>query len=789
MSLITDEHDLAAALAHHRAGRRQPAETIYRQILARDPQQPDALHLLGVLAHQTGQYQTAFDLIRQSLALRPDCIDAYSNLGLVLKSQGKLADAIDCYRHALTLAPDYPELHYNLAVMLKTAGQLEEAIASYRRALTLRPSYPDALNNLSIALLELARYGEAIDYCRRAIEIDPDHPAAHNNLGNALKHLGRLDEAIDAYRRAVALQPRSATAHNNLAVALRDAGRSGEALGCFQSALSLDPNLAETHNNLGITLQTAGQLGDALVCFERAVQLKGDYPEALNNLGLLYKDMARLDDAVACFQRALAIKPPRADVHSNLIYTLLFQPDRQRESAHELQRWSMLHAKPLRSHIRPHDNDPSRDRRLKIGYVSPDFRDHCAASFLLPLLRNHDHSGFEIHCFASVPRPDEMTRQLSALADAWHPTAALTDSALAQLVRDQRIDILVDLTLHMASNRLLTFARKPAPVQVTWLGYPGSTGLATIDYRLSDPHLDPPDQRGIAIACSEPPLSSPSPGNPGEVGRGSFRIENSFQFPPPPLPSPGNTGGGGKPAETCDPPGLRGCIETTWRLPDTFWCYDPLGCDPPVNQLPAASNGVVTFGCLNNFCKTNPALLRLWASTLRQVPLSRLILLAPVGSARQRALAVFQSEGIDPSRIQFEAGRSRADYLRLYHQIDIALDSFPYNGHTTSLDAFWMGIPVVTLAGNTPVSRAGACQLTNLGLPELIARSEAQFTQIATELAGDLPRLAALRTGLRSRMEASPLTDAKRFARNIEQAYRAMWTNWCADQCRRMNRT
>ena len=727
MSLITDEHDLAAALAHHRAGRRPQAETIYRQILSRDPEQPDALHFLGVLAHQSGQHQTAFDLIRQSLALRPDCIDAYSNLGLVLKSQGKLQDAIDCYRHALTLGPDYPELHYNLAVMLKASGKLDEAIVSYRRALTLRPRYPDALNNLAIALTESARLDEAIECCRQAIAIDPDHPAAHNNLGNALKHLGRLDEAIDAYRRAVALQPRSATAHNNLGVVLRDAGRTREALGSFQTALSLEPHVAETHNNLGISLQTAGRVDDALACFERAVQLKSDYPEALNNLGLLYKDMARLDDATACFQRALAIKPPRADVHSNLIYTLLFQPDRERESAHELQRWSMLHAKPLRSHIQPHDIDPTPGRRLKIGYVSPDFRDHCAASFLLPLLQNHDHVGFEIHCFASVPRPDEMTRQLSALADVWHPTAALTDAALAQLVRDQRIDILVDLTLHMARNRLLVFARKPAPVQVTWLGYPGSTGLPTIDYRISDPHLDPP--------------------------------------------------------------GDRGCIETTWRLPDTFWCYDPLGSDPPVNDLPAESNGFVTFGCLNNFCKTNPPLLELWASAMRQTQNSRLILLAPVGSARERARAVFQSEGIEPSRIQFEAGRSRADYLRLYHQIDVALDSFPYNGHTTSLDAFWMGVPAVTLAGKTPVSRAGACQLINLGLPELIARSEAQFTQIAAELAGDLPRLAALRTTLRPRTKASPLMDAGRFARNIEAAYRAMWTKWCADQCRRMNRT
>jgi protein O-GlcNAc transferase len=322
--------------------------------------------------------------------------------------------------------------------------------------------------------------------------------------------------------------------------------------------------------------------------------------------------------------------------------------------------------------------------------------------------------------FADTLVSDARTRQLRACTDQWRTIAGLRDQQVADQIRQARIDILLDLTLHMANNRLRVFARKPAPVQATFAGYPGSTGLSAIDYRLSDPYLDPPGMDESVYS------------------------------------------------------------EHTIRLPDSFWCYAPLeGREIPVNSLPALESGVVTFGCLNNFCKINESVLALWARVLRKVEGSRLLLLAPENDHRRRTANWLRQEGIDSQRVEFVPRQSRLQYLGVYHRIDLGLDSFPYNGHTTSLDSFWMGVPVVTLVGQTAVSRAGWSQLSNLGLRDLAAQTPEQFVQIAADLANDLPRLAELRRTLRQRMEASPLADAPRFARSIEAAYRQMWRQWC----------
>jgi predicted O-linked N-acetylglucosamine transferase (SPINDLY family) len=385
----------------------------------------------------------------------------------------------------------------------------------------------------------------------------------------------------------------------------------------------------------------------------------------------------------------------------------------------EHRRWNQQHAEPLKKLIQPHTNNRDPDRRLRVGYVSPDFREHIVGQNLLPLLREHDHQQMEIFCYANLVRADALTEQFRRYADVWRSIAGLSDSQAVDLVRHDRIDILVDLTLHSAKNRLVVFAHKPAPVQVTFAGYPGSTGLDAIDYRLTDPYLDPPG------------------------------LNDHFYS------------------------------ETSIRLPDSFWCYEPLVTELAVNPPPAQTDGHVTFGCLNNFCKINEPVLRLWAQVLKTIPRSRFMMLCPEGSHRQSLLDLMQREGIHPDRIKLIARRPHLQYLELYHRIDVGLDSFPYNGHTTSLDSFWMGVPVITLVGQTVVGRAGLSQLTNLGLTELIARTPEQYVQIATDLAGDLPRLAELRRTLRGRMRASPLMDAPRFARNVEAAYRQMWRNWC----------
>ena len=317
---------------------------------------------------------------------------------------------------------------------------------------------------------------------------------------------------------------------------------------------------------------------------------------------------------------------------------------------------------------------------------------------------------------------DALTERLRGHADLWRNISGLSDQHAADLVRHDQIDILIDLNVHTADNRLLVFARKPAPVQVSWLGYPGTTGLSTIDYRLTDPYLDPP---GLFDAFS---------------------------------------------------------AEESLRLPDTFWCYDPLTDQPPINRASCPGVWRVTFGCLNNFCKVNDGCLALWARVLQAVPRSRLLLQAPRGPARDKVLARLGQEGIAASRVDFAARQSRPEYLKLYHQIDLGLDPLPYNGHTTSLDAFWMGVPTLTLLGKTAVGRAGWSQLCNLDLKELAAETPEQYVAMAAQLAGDLPRLDDLRRTMRRRMLQSPLMDANRFARNMEWVYRQIWRSWCRDR-------
>lgn len=563
------------------------------------------------------------------------------------------------------------------------------------------------------------RFDQAIAAYREVIAIYPSLAEIHCNLGAALSDAGRLDEAIAAYRKAIALKPQIAEIHYNMGVALADKGMLPEAIAAYRQAIVLRPEFPQALNNLGNALRDNGQLDDAIAAFEKVVAILPANADSLFNLANAYRDQGRLDEAIAAFRQALALAPDRTDIDSSFILTLHYHPAFDAQAiAQEHRRWDRQHAQPLHRFIPLHLNDRDPDRRVKIGYVSPDFRQHCQALFTVPVLSRHDHQNFQIVCYSGVQCPDAMTHRLRGYADVWREAAALSDEQLAGLIHEDRIDVLVDLTMHMAGNRLPVFARKPAPVQVCWLAYPASTGLSAMDYRLSDPYLDPPGE------------------------------EESIY------------------------------TERTIRMPDTFWCYDPLSSEP-VGELPAERHGCITFGCLNAVCKINESQLAVWTKVMRRVQNSRLILLSPAGSARQRMIERFDQEGVDPIRIEFVPYQPRQRYLQVYHRIDLGLDSFPINGHTTSLDSFWMGVPVVTLIGPTPISRAGWCQLSNLGLSELAAHTPEQFVRIAVDLAGDLSRLKELRSTLRRRMEQSCLMDADRFTRNIEAAYRQMWRSWC----------
>jgi predicted O-linked N-acetylglucosamine transferase (SPINDLY family) len=780
---------LEEARQHLQVGGWQHAEQLCQQILRVDAGQVDAVHLLGLIAAQTGRYDLAGDYFKVTVRLRPDFAAAHNNLGNVFVLQGKLLEAVDSFRaaarcmpefasahsnlgnalrelghledavaslrQAVRLRPDFAEAHFNLAIALEAQGNLALALASYRQALHYRPDYVEAHQSLAIASKAQGKLDEAVLHYQQAVRIKPADARAHLDLGNALQEQGKLPEALASYRQAALLQPDSPAAHNNLGNALQELGHLSEAEASLRRALALMPDSVAASFNLGIVFWKQGRLEEAQVQYRHTLHLKPDHIDARLNLAVVLRkqgkleealaecqevlgvkpddaaghrtlgnvlaDQGRLEEAVTAYRTALHFKPDAADIHSSLVLTLHYLPGYDARSIRdECARWNQQHALPLKKFIKPHLNTRERERRLRLGYVSPDFRDHVDSFFTIPLLSNHDREQYQVFCYANVPQPDAVTERLRGFADIWRSTVGLSDPEVAELVRSDQIDILVDLEMHSANNRLLMFARKPAPVQAAWLAYPGTTGLWAIDYRLTDPYLDPPG-----------------------------RFDDLYS-------------------------------EESIRLPETFWCYDPLSDEPPVNALPALENDFITFGCLNNYCKVNEPCLALWAGVLREVQGSRLLLRAPRGNARNHVLAVFQREGIEGSRIEFVDTLPRKEYLRLYHRIDLGLDPIPCTGHTTSLDAFWMGVPTVTLVGDTVVGRAGWSQVCNLGLSDLAAQTPAQYVTLAAKWANNLAELKELRSTLRQRMQQSPLMDSKRFARHMEEAYRQMWRRWCS---------
>jgi protein O-GlcNAc transferase len=635
--------------------------------------------------YQSGRLADAEVIAGQILAAEPRHARAMHLSGVIAHQLGRKDAAMDLIRRAIALAPGVADFHCHLGIVCFTAGQWEEAVAALRQAIALQP-------------------GLAVAYC---------------NLGNVLREMGQLDEAIAAYRQAVALNPNYPGAHSNLGVALKEKGQLAEAIAAYRRAIDENPNLPEAYCNLGNALCENGQPDEAIVALRQAIALSPSFALAHNNLGNALKDEGLLDEAIAAYRQAVALDASYPEAHSNLLYTLHFHPDFDaRAIAEEHRSWNRQHAEPLRHVIRSHRNDRAPERRLRIGYVSPNLREHPVGRFLLPLLANHDQRSVEIFCYAQVKKPDALTDQLRTHTDHWHSTTGRSDDQVAEQIRQDEIDILVDLSLHMDRNRLLVFARKPAPIQVTYLAYAGTSGLGTMDYRLSDPYLDPPGMDESVYS------------------------------------------------------------EQTVRLRQTYWCYQPMGT-PPAGPVPALRAGRITFGCLNNFCKVTERTLASWARILQAVPDAQLLLHAAEGSHRQRTARLLEQLGVDPRRLRFVAHVPMSEYLEFYQQIDIALDPFPYSGGTTSCDAFWMGVPVISLRGETAVGRAGVSLAMNLELPELIAPTPEAYVQTACNLAADLPRLSALRSSLRNRMAASPLMDAPRFARNIELAYREMWHRWC----------
>jgi predicted O-linked N-acetylglucosamine transferase (SPINDLY family) len=755
MPVFTIDQALRYAVERHSAGFLSEAEGIYRQVLARDPGNVEAKHLLGRMALDSGKvaeaafligevvraapkearYQISLSLLQRAqgyragvlasaqcaVQLAPNYAPARLHLGFVLGEQGDLAGAEVAYRAATHLAPGLALAHNDLGILLDQMGRRDEAITELRTALQLQPDYPDAQCNLGLLLTARGENAGATAVLQDVLRLRPNFVRAQRLLGISLRNLGRLNESLEVLRRAVQLQPHDALARNELGVTLWQCLQPDPAMTEWRTAIQLNPNLVGAYHHLGVGCLSGNEIEEGLACYRRLLELEPGNAWHHNNLGAALKFMGDVDGALVSLRKAMELAPANSQIHSGYLCSMLFHPgfDAQQVLA-ECETWNRQHAERLRASPVAYQNTRDPLRRLRVGYVSPNFWAHVVGRNILPLLQHHDGERFEVFCYADMSVTDEFTTEFQRCAHHWRNILGRQDEELAKMVQADEIDILVGLNLHLANTRLLAFATHPAPVQVSFAGYPGTTGLHAMDYRLTDPYLDP-------------------------------RGENDDLY-----------------------------SEESIQLPHSFWCYDPSE-SVPLNELPAVSNGFVTFGCLNNFAKINDPVLQLWARVLMAVPGSHLATMAPEGAAQRLFADLLQGHGIEPSRLEFFPKTSHREYLEYYQRIDMMLDSFPYNGHTTSLDALWMGVPVITIAGKQAVARAGVSQLSNLGLTELIADSKDSFVEKAVGLARDRERLRGLRQTLRRRMEGSPLMDAVGFTRGIEEAYRSMWRRWCGE--------
>ena len=749
----TRETLLEAAIAWHGAGRYDEAEAAYRDLLETRPDDAGVLHLLGVLHHQRGRSDEGQALIGRAIAIDGANPVYHNNLALILLAQGAFGAAEASARRALALVAEYPDALVNLAAALQRQGRLDEAgepyraalrlsaddagawfqfgtllvqqgrgeqaIEVFRQALSLHPDHVDALTHLGNALKAKGDAAGAAACYRRVLELDPSSPAALNNLGNLLQGAGLLAEAEALYRRLLAARADQPGALGNLGNVLQSQGRFDEALACYRRALAIAPGDPVPRHNLATALKRLNRLGEAVAEYRRALALDPEYPEALSGLGAALQAQGHVSQAVPFYERALTLAPAFPEPLNHLMFALNALPDvTSADLLAAARRWTG--AWPAVPAVTGHANRPDPGRPLRIGYVSPDFRHHPVGYFLTAILGHHDPAAVEIHCYSNSRTVDDVTRRIQGAVKGWRNILALGDAAAAELIQADGIDILVDLSGHMADHRLPLFQRRPAPVQATWLGFFCSTGLDAIDHIIADPTI--------------------------------IRPEDEAYY-----------------------------SERVWRLPGCYLCFDGGPIDLPAVAMPAGETGLVTFGCLNRRDKMSEPSIAAWGQILRRVPFARLLLKTAGFSdetARAEMLAAFERHGIGAGRLVIEGETPRRAHLEAYHRVDLALDPFPYTGATTSAESLWMGVPLVTLRGRTFVGRVSASMLQAVGRAELIADTVEDYIELAVALANDRPRLAALRRGLREATRAG-LGDGAGFARALEAIYRGQWREWC----------
>jgi len=672
---------LAMGVHRHQQGDLVGAETFYRRVLEVMPSQTDALHLMGVIHTQLGRPAQAVRLIERAIDSNPTVAMFHNSLGNARNALGQWNLAEASFQQAIELEPGFGEAHFNLSGVYARTGRSDLAETHARLALGLIPDNPAVPDHLASLLIQKGDFSQAVSLAQQSARLDPNHGSALLHLGFAYYRLGRLLDSEKAYLQAVETASDSAEVWNNLAM------------------------IALEREDYGLALER----------IQKAIGLKNQLAEAWNTLGNIHKAMGHVELAWQAYRRASDCNPSEPSYPCNALYLLLFSPNEEsqriRQGREDLARRFFPAQPPPRVSVAV----SKYSRRPRLGFLSADFRSHPVGRFLLPLIEHRLRDRFDYHLFSLVKQADEITHRFRQSADHWRSCGDLDDAALVETIQRDGIDILIDATMLLAGNRIRVLARKPAPLLVSYLAFPGSSGLPGIDYRITDQYQDPPG--------SETPVDPDKP----------------------------------------------------WVLGPTWAVYDPINPLPDPGPLPFFQNGFLTFGCLNQLCKVSSGQFRLWVEILREVEKSRLVMMSGLGPHREEYAQILSSMGVDPGRLTWLPRTHVAEYFQRHNDIDIALDPFPYPGIRTTCDALWMGVPVVARTGHDPVSRAGMGPLILTGLKDWIAPDPQAYVRIAVERARDIDGLAGLRSTLRQTMRQSPLMDTADFARRWEQAMVALW--------------
>ena len=695
----------------------------YRAATCLNPDYAEAWHNLSNVLVELRRYPEAIDAATEAFELADDPAPALNTIGNAHRGLGNLPEAIKAFEEAIAESPEFAEGLNNLGMCHAQQGEFAKATDYYQRAIKAAPTFADAYNNLGVTYLRQANQEKAAETLQMALKLRPDFVEALNNLGVALRDSGRPAEAIGCYEKVLTLAPDSPEVYNNLATAYKDTGRIAEALKSAKRAIELRPDFAEAYFNLSTIEYSQNQIDESIEAGREAVRLAPENPNAHASLGYKLIERGDVTEGIECVRHALALADDPS-IYSNALLALNYVEDYSAEQVVDAHKeWGRIESARFGHEHRSFTNRRESDRKLRIGYISPDFRRHSVMTFAEPFLSNHDHDQFEITCYSNVMLPDDKTMMTRVYADRWRDIIGMRGDELVQQILDDEIDILVELAGHTAGNALTAIADKAAPIQVSGIGYPCTTGLPSIDYRISDSYCDP--------------------------------LETSDAL---------NT-------------------EKMLRIEPSFWCYRAPDIAPEVAPLPADKQGYITFATVNNFAKVTPEVQDLWAQIIAAVPGSKFILQTMgTGSAiaRDRIIERFARHGVDEGRLDLRGHTPMDVFMNLFSEVDIVLDPFPFNGGTTTCHNLWMGAPTIALRGQMHAGRMGMSILNTIGLGELVGATKDDYKRIAVELAGEIDRLRSLRLGMRQRMQNSPLCDESGYTRKLEEAYRRIWRDWCA---------